>query len=47
MLRPGESRFRLLPLTNYVNTAFDTAQVSRAFSQHDYWQNHDSNGTGD
>lgn len=40
VLRPGESRFRLLPLTNYVNTAFDTAQVSRAFSQHDYWHNH-------
>jgi hypothetical protein len=30
----------MLPLTNYVNTAFDTAQVSRAFSQDDYWQNH-------
>jgi len=40
VLRPGESRFRMLPLTNYVNTAFDTAQVSRAFSQDDYWQNH-------
>jgi hypothetical protein len=40
VLRPGESRFRLLPLTNYVNTAFDTAQVSRAFSQDDYWHNH-------
>jgi hypothetical protein len=41
VLRPGESRFRLLPLTNYVNTAFDTAQVSRAFSQDDYWHNHE------
>jgi hypothetical protein len=41
ILRPGESRFRLLPLTNYVNTAFDTAQVSRAFSQDDYWHNHE------
>lgn len=40
VLRPGESRFRMLPLTNYVNTAFDTAQVSRAFSQDDYWRNH-------
>lgn len=40
VLRPGESRFRLLPLTNYVNTAFDTAQVSGAFSQDDYWDNH-------
>ena len=40
VLRPGESRFRMLPLTNYVNTAFDTAQVSRAFSQDDYWHNH-------
>jgi hypothetical protein len=41
VLRPGESRFRLLPLTTYVNTAFDTAQVSGAFSQDDYWQNHE------
>jgi hypothetical protein len=41
VLRAGESRFRLLPLTNYVNTAFDTAQVSRAFSQDDYWHNHE------
>lgn len=41
ILRPGESRFRLLPLTNYVNTAFDSAQVSRAFSQDDYWHNHE------
>ncbi|MCC6766714.1 MAG: hypothetical protein IT293_18805 [Deltaproteobacteria bacterium] len=41
VLRPGESRFRMLPLTNYVNTAFDTAQVSRAFSQRDYWHNHE------
>lgn len=41
VLRPGESRFRLLPLTNYVNTAFDTAQVSGAFSQDDYWRNHE------
>jgi hypothetical protein len=40
VLRPGESRFRMLPLTNYVNTAFDTAQVSGAFSQDDYWDNH-------
>ncbi len=40
ILRPDESRFRLLPLTNYVNTAFDTAQVSRAFSQDGYWHNH-------
>jgi hypothetical protein len=40
VLRPGESRFRMLPLTNYVNTAFDTAQVSDAFSQDDYWKNH-------
>ncbi len=40
VLRPGESRFKMLPLTNYVNTAFDTAQVSDAFSQHDYWKNH-------
>lgn len=40
ILRPGESRFRMLPLTNYVNTAFDTAQVSGAFSQDDYWDNH-------
>ena len=40
VLRPSESRFRLLPLTNYVNTAFDTAQVSGAFSQDDYWDNH-------
>jgi hypothetical protein len=30
----------MLPLTNYVNTAFDTAQVSGAFSQDDYWHNH-------
>jgi len=30
----------MLPFTNYVNTAFDTAQVSRAFSQDDYWRNH-------
>ena len=41
ILRPDESRFRLLPLTNYVNTAFDTAQVSRAFSQDNYWRNHE------
>ena len=41
VLKPQESRFRLLPLTNYVNTAFDTAQVSGAFSQDDYWQNHE------
>lgn len=41
VLHPDESRFRLLPLTNYVNTAFDTAQVSRAFSQDDYWHNHE------
>lgn len=41
VLRPGESRFRLLPLTNYVNTAFDTAQVSGAFSQDDYLENHE------
>lgn len=41
VLRPDESRFRMLPLTNYVNTAFDTAQVSRAFSQDDYWHNHE------
>jgi hypothetical protein len=40
VLRPGESRFRMLPFTNYVNTAFDTAQVSRAFSQDHYWHNH-------
>jgi hypothetical protein len=40
VLRPDESRFRMLPLTNYVNTAFDTAQVSGAFSQDDYWHNH-------
>ncbi len=30
----------MLPLTNYVNTAFDTAQVSGAFRQDDYWHNH-------
>lgn len=41
VLKPEESRFRLLPLTNYVNTAFDTAQVSRSFSQDDYWHNHE------
>jgi hypothetical protein len=41
ILRPEESRFRLLPVTNYVNTAFDTAQVSGAFSQDDYWHNHE------
>ncbi len=40
VLRPGESRFWMLPLTNYVNTAFDMVQVSRAFSQDDYWDNH-------
>jgi hypothetical protein len=39
VLKPGESRFLLLPLTNYVNTAFDSAQVSRAFSQDGYWHN--------
>jgi hypothetical protein len=41
VLKPEESRFLLLPLTNYVNTAFDTAQVSRAFSQNNYWRNHE------
>ena len=41
VLKPQESRFLLLPLTNYVNTAFDTAQVSQAFSQNDYWHNHE------
>jgi len=41
VLKPEESRFRLLPLTNYVNTAFDTAQVSRAFSEYGYWHNHE------
>ena len=41
VLRPDESRFLMLPVTNYVNTAFDTAQVSRAFSQDDYWHNHE------
>jgi len=40
VLRPGESRFRLYPLTNYVNTAIDTAQVSNAFSQDGYWHHH-------
>lgn len=40
ILRPDESRFRMLPVTNYVNTAFDTAQVSGAFSQDNYWSNH-------
>jgi hypothetical protein len=40
VLRPDESRFKMFPLTNYVNTAFDTAQVSGAFSQDDYWKNH-------
>jgi len=41
VLKPEESRFLLLPLTNYVNTAFDTAQVSGSFSQDDYWHNHE------
>ena len=41
VLKPEESRFLLLPLTNYVNTAFDTAQVSGAFSQDGYWHNHE------
>jgi hypothetical protein len=41
VLKPEESRFLLLPLTNYVNTAFDTAQVSRAFSEDGYWHNHE------
>jgi hypothetical protein len=40
VLRPDESRFKMFPLTNYVNTAFDTAQVSGAFSQDHYWKNH-------
>lgn len=40
VLRPGDSHFRMWPVTNYINTAFDTAQVSRAFSQDHYWRNH-------
>jgi len=41
VLKPEESRFLLLPLTNYVNTSFDSAQVSRAFSEDGYWHNHE------
>lgn len=38
---PDENRFKLFPITNYVNTAFDTAQVSLAFRQDGYWPNHE------
>ncbi len=40
IFRPDLKRYKLFPLTNYVNTAFDTAQVSDAFSQRDYFRNH-------
>lgn len=39
VLPADDPRFEFFPITNYVNTAFDTAQVSRAFSQDDYWHN--------
>jgi hypothetical protein len=37
---PDDRRFDHFLLTNYLNTAFDTAQVSGTFSQKDYWRNH-------
>lgn len=37
---PQDPRFHFFPLTNYVNTSFDTAQVSLAFDQDGYWRNH-------
>ena len=37
----ADDHFRFFPITNYLNTAFDTAQVSLAFGQESYWQNHD------
>lgn len=42
IFQPNDHRFRFLPLTNYVNTAFDTAQVSGTFSQDGYWKNHET-----
>ncbi len=36
----NDRRFEFFPITNYVNTAFDTAQVSLAFDQSGYWRNH-------
>ena len=35
-----DRRYDHFLLTNYLNTAFDTAQVSEAFSQNGYWRNH-------
>ena len=37
----ADAHFRFFPITNYVNTAFDTAQVSLAFDQDGYWRNHE------
>lgn len=37
---PHDRRYDHFLLTNYLNTAFDTAQVSGTFSQKDYWRNH-------
>lgn len=37
---PDDRRYDHFLLTNYLNTAFDTAQVSGTFSQKDYWRNH-------
>lgn len=40
VLDPDDRRFEGFLLTNYLNTAFDTAQVSGTFSQGDYWRHH-------
>lgn len=38
---PQNGRFDNFLLTNYLNTAFDTAQVTKTFTQDGYWHNHE------
>jgi hypothetical protein len=40
VVHPQDPYYDFFPITNYFNTAFDTAQVSRAFSQRNYFPNH-------